>query len=153
MLIYCHDMYEFWFTIICIDMNVILDISTTIEQLYRQFWLPVNGSTQRIFFIEIQQWGLILVLMCLCWGKMWKSNVKNIFSYPMLACQQVGVKSNHMVLLGVSWSHNNLNQLAMSAHSRQLERQNIIDRMHTWPQCSVITSEDILTTKYGFNLR
>ena len=29
----------------------------------------------------------------------------------------------------------------------------IIARMHTWQQCSVTTSEDILTTKYGFNLQ
>ena len=41
----------------------------------------------------------------------------------------------------------------MPAHSRQSERQNIIDGTHTWQQCSVTTSEDILTTKYGFNLR
>ena len=39
------------------------------------------------------------------------------------------------------------------AHRRQSERQNIIARKHTWQQCSVSTSEAILTTKYGFNLR
>ena len=43
--------------------------------------------------------------------------------------------------------------LTMSAHCRQSERQNIIDRRHTWQQCSVTISEDILTTKCGFNLR
>ena len=41
----------------------------------------------------------------------------------------------------------------MPAHSRQSERQNIIARTHTWQQCSLSTSEAILTTKYGFNLR
>ena len=30
------------------------------------------------------------------------------------------------------------------------ERQNIMDRTHTWQKCSVTISEDILTTKYGF---
>ena len=43
--------------------------------------------------------------------------------------------------------------LTMSAHCRQSKRQNIIDRTHTWQQCSVTLSGDILTTKYGFNLR
>ena len=33
------------------------------------------------FFIEIQRQGEILSPMRLCSGKMWKSNVKNIFSY------------------------------------------------------------------------
>ena len=41
----------------------------------------------------------------------------------------------------------------MLAHSRQSERQNIINRMHTWQQCSVTISEDISTTKYAFKLR
>ena len=35
----------------------------------------------------------------------------------------------------------------------QVEWRNIIDKTHTWQQCSVTTSEDILTTKYGFNLK
>ena len=41
----------------------------------------------------------------------------------------------------------------MPALSRQSERQNIIARTHTWQQCSVSTSQAILATKYGFNLR
>ena len=41
----------------------------------------------------------------------------------------------------------------MPAHSRLSERLNIIDRTHTWQQSSVTISEDILTIKYGFNLR
>ena len=49
------------------------------------------------------------------------------------------------------WLRNHL--LHMPAHRRQSERQNIIARKHTWQQCSVSTSEAILTTKYGFNIR
>ena len=41
----------------------------------------------------------------------------------------------------------------MSAHSGKLEGQNIMHWMHTWQQCSVIISEDILKTKYYFDLR
>ena len=41
----------------------------------------------------------------------------------------------------------------MSAHCRQSEQQNIIDRTHTWQQYSVTILGDISTTKYGFNLR
>ena len=65
--------YELWFAIICIDMDLILDLSTAIN---------------------------------------------SAITY----------------------------QLTLSAHSRQSERQNIIDRMHTWQQCSVTISDDILTT-------
>ena len=63
----------------------------------------------------------------------------------------VGVKSNYVVLRGVSWLHNHLPY--MPAQSRQSERQHIIHRTHTWQQCLVARSEDIPTTKYGFNLR
>ena len=35
--------------------------------------------------------------------------------------------------------------LTMSAHSRESKREDIIDRTHTWQQCSVTISEDILT--------
>ena len=45
------------------------------------------------------------------------------------------------------------NHLPPHVQSLQSERQNIIDRMHTWQHCSVTMSKDILTTKYGFNLR
>ena len=41
----------------------------------------------------------------------------------------------------------------MSAHSRESERQNIIDKTHTWQQCLVIISEEILKAKYDFDLR
>ena len=46
-------------------------------------------STRRIFFIEIQWQGIILAPMCLK-GKIWKSNVKNIFHIP---CWPVGVST------------------------------------------------------------
>ena len=85
--------------------------------------------------------------MCLCYGKTWKSNVNNIYHIP---CWPVGM-SEHVVLWGVSRLRNHLPD--MPANSRQWDRQNIKDRTHTWQQCSVTTSEDILTTKYGFNLR
>ena len=55
----------------------------------------------------------------------------------------------------ISWLCNNLPayQLTMSAHSRRLKQQNIIDRTHTWQQYSVTILEDILTTKCGFTDR
>ena len=48
-------------------------------------------------FIEIQRQGKILSPMRLCSGKMWKTNVKNIFSYDF-PHWPVGVKSYHVVL-------------------------------------------------------
>ena len=48
-------------------------------------------------FIEIQRQGKILPPICLCSGKMWKTNVKSIFSYDF-PCWPVGVKSYHVVL-------------------------------------------------------
>ena len=48
-------------------------------------------------FIEIRRQGKILLSMCLCSGKMWKSNVKNIFSYNFPRWP-AGVKSYHVVL-------------------------------------------------------
>ena len=49
----------------------------------------VNGSTRKIFCIEIQWQGKILAPTCLCQGKMWKSHLKNIFHIPRWP---VGVK-------------------------------------------------------------
>ena len=76
-----------------------------------------------------------------------KSNINTIFHIP---CWPVGLWK-HVVLRGVFWLRNHLPH--MPAHSRQSKRQNIVDRTHTWQQCSVTTSKDILTTKYSFNLR
>ena len=70
----------------------------------------------------------------------------------MLACRSVN-RPKHVVRWyeGFPWLRNHLPH--MPAHSRQSGRQNIIAKTHTWQQCSVSTSEAILTTKYGFNLR
>ena len=62
-----------------------------------------------------------------------------------------GVKSNHMVLHN-PWSAAWLRNHSCTYHV-STQRQNIIDKTHTWQQCSVTISEDILTTKYCFNLR
>ena len=86
---------------------------------------------------------------------MWKSNVKNIFH---IACWPVGVSTGQNMwyagtrgfLIAADCA---ITYHFMPAHSRQSERQNIVARTHTWQQCSVSTSEAILTTKYGFNLR
>ena len=50
-----------------------------------------------ILFIEIQWQGIILAPMWLCQGKMWKSKVKNIFSYHFPRWP-VGVKPCYAVL-------------------------------------------------------
>ena len=81
---HCHadlsSWYEFWFAIICVDMNVISDLfqGTATQQFLETVSIP---TTMRILFIEIQWQGIILAPMCLCQGKMWKSKVKNVFSY------------------------------------------------------------------------
>ena len=59
----------------------------------------------------------------------------------MLACRSVYVKPRG---IQVSTHH---------AHSRQSGRQNILDRTHTWQQCLVTISEDILTNKYVVYLK
>ena len=51
-----------------------------------------------LFFIEIQRQGIIQTPMCLCWGKMWKSKVKNIFNI----ISHVGLK--------FPWLRNQLNK-------------------------------------------
>ena len=108
------------------------------------------NSKRRIFFIEIQRHEIILSPMCRCYCKMWKSNVKSIvISHVGLpALSQTTCFSDEFPWSVIAQS------LTMSAHCRQSpERQNIIDRTHTWQQCSVTISGDISTTKYGFNLR
>ena len=54
-------------------------------------------TAMRILFIEIQWQGIILALMCLCQGKTWKSEVKNIFPYHFPRWP-VGVKPCYAVL-------------------------------------------------------
>ena len=68
--------------------------------------MPVNGSTWIIFYWNTTT-GIILAPMCLWQGKMWKSNVKNIFHIPLWP---VGVKSNYVILRGVSWKRHYLIQ-------------------------------------------
>ena len=63
-------------------------------------------TPMRILFIEIQWQGTILGPMCLCQGKMWKSKVKNIFSYHFPRWP-VGVKPCHTVLK-FPWLRNHL---------------------------------------------
>ena len=76
-----------------------------------------------------------------------KSNVKNIFHIisrvGLSECSQTTWYSSFPIAPSFT----------MSAHNRESERQNIIDKMHTWQQCLVIISEDILKTKYDFYLR
>ena len=57
---------------------------------------------------------------------------------PLASCQHVG-----------AW----VDSVCMSAHSRQSERQNIIDRRHAWQQCLITISEGISTTKIWLNSR
>ena len=81
-----------------------------------------------------------------------KIKCKEYFSYPSLACQSVN-RPKHVVRWYEEFLDCATDHLPhMPAHSRQSGRQNIIARTHTWQQCSVSTSEAILTTKYGFNL-
>ena len=131
----------------CLEWSSMAAVSRALHEL----------STRRIFFIEIQGQKIILAPMCLCQGKMWKSYVKNIFH---IACWPVGVSTGQNTWYAHAGTRGFLiaadsaiTYHFMPAHSRQSERQNIIARTHTWQQCSVSTSEAILTTKYGFNLR
>ena len=93
--------YVFWFALICIDMNVISALSTAIQQFRDGFDSKKMGQHRphgwSPFFIEIQRQGKFLSPMRLCSGKMWKSNVKNIFSYNFPRWP-VGVKSYRVVL-------------------------------------------------------
>ena len=83
-------------------------------------------------------------------GSLLRTNVK-IKCKEYFSRWPVGVKSNNMVFRWVPWLRTLLPH--MPAHGRQSERQNIMDRMITWQKCSVTILEDILTTKYGLNLR
>ena len=121
--------YEFWFAIICIDINIILDLffyrNPTILETVSM--LVIKGSTRKnIFFIdEMQRQGIILSPMCI-WGKMCKWSVKNIchiISHVGLSeCSQTTCYSSFPIV----------QSLTISARSRESERQNIIDGTHTW---------------------
>ena len=64
----------------CLEWSSMAAVSRALREL----------STRRIFFIEIQRQGMILAPIFLCYGKMQKSNVKNIFHIP---CWPVGVST------------------------------------------------------------
>ena len=70
---------------ICVNMNVNLVLSAAIQQLNGfvcSKWVNTDLTKKQnrpFFFIKIQQQGKILSPMCIYWGKMWKSNEKNIF--------------------------------------------------------------------------
>ena len=64
----------------CLEWSSMAAVSQALHEL----------STRSIFFIEIQRQGIILAPVCLCSGKMWKSNVKSIFHTP---CWPVGVST------------------------------------------------------------
>ena len=108
--------YELWFAIICIDMDVILDFyhNPTILETVLIAWV----NTENVSHWNTTTWNN----SCLCLCKTWKSNVKNIF-----VISQVGLAKPH----GSPRSFQFAQSLTMSAHSRQSERQNIIDRTHT----------------------
>ena len=82
---------------------------------------------------------------------MWKSNVQNISLY--IPRWPAGVELNHVVLQGPGSE-----EFPDCAIIYRVSTQPVVGaakhhRTHTWQQCSVTTSEDIVTTKYGFNLR
>ena len=61
--------YEFWFAIICISMNIISDLSTTIRQFYRRFRFIATkwvNAGEFFFFFKYNDNGMIQALMCLC---------------------------------------------------------------------------------------
>ena len=136
---------EFWFAIICIDMNVILDLSNTIQQFQRWFLLPVNGPSQRILFYWNTTAGNNSSTDESLLRKNGEKNVKNIFT---LVCRSEikhrGTLRSFLIAQSLT-THASTQPAAGAA--------NIIDRMHTWKQCSVTISVDILTTQYVFNLR
>ena len=148
---YCHDMSSglrqhvpIWtsFRIFLPQCNNFRDSFDCLGQL----------KTENRFYWNTTTWNNFITDMSLLpdYCKMWKSNVKSIVishvGLPELS--QTTCFSDEFPGSVIAQS------LTMSAHCRQSpERQNIIDRTHTWQQCSVTISGDISTTKYGFNLR
>ena len=74
--------YELWIAILCIDMAVIF-LSFYRNPMILETVSPGGfdclGQHRESFFNGIQRHEIILAPMCLCYCKMWKSNVKNIF--------------------------------------------------------------------------
>ena len=87
---------------------------------------------------------------------MQKSNVKNIFHIPcwlvLSECQQA--KTRGTLVRGVSLIAQSLTAHASTPPAVGAAKHHSQKAYLTsWQQCSVSTSEAILTTKYGFNLR
>ena len=87
-----------------------------------------NGPTRRIFFY----WNTTTGNNSSTDSSLLRTSVK-IKCKEYFSRWPVGVKSNNVALRWVSWLRNHLPH--KPAHSRQPERQTIIDRMHTWQQC------------------
>ena len=100
----------------------------------------VNTDLIDIFIIEIQRHGIIIapIRLCYCLNVTIKCKKKFRIIYHDGLSQWIQTTWYSCLVIAQS--------LTMSAHSRQSERQNIIDRTHDWRQSSVIISEDILTT-------
>ena len=137
MLIYHHDMSSGlrYYVSIWASFWVFLPQSNNFRDGFR-----FPGSTRRIFFVEIQH-EIILAPMCLCQRKVWKSNA--IFFISHVGLPEFNCSSPR------GYSEEFPADCAITYHV-STQRQNIIDTTHTWQQCSVTISEDILTTKYGF---
>ena len=112
----------------------------------RMMWMNRTSQRAAIFpprkKTQVRQWKMIIKF------EQMKYSVYIILvsSIMIFLCLHslTGVKSNHMVLRNPD--------CAITYHV-STQRQNIIDRNHTWQQCSITMWGDILTTKYGFNLR
>ena len=87
----------------CLEWSIMAAVSRALHEL----------STRRIFFIEIQRQGIILIIY-LCQGEMRKSNANNIFHIPRWPVRV----SNHSVQRGVSRLRNHLPQCQHTAGSQ-----------------------------------
>ena len=98
----CNNMcrYERYFGSFYRNPTILEMVSTAIKSVS-------TPTVMRILFIEIQWQKIIIAPMCLCHGKMWKSKVKNIFSYHF-PLWPVGVKPYHHVVLKFPWLRNHL---------------------------------------------
>ena len=109
--------------------------------------MPVNGSTRDNIFYWNKMTGNNSSRDVFLLGKMWKSNVKNIFSYHFPRWP-MGVKSNHVVLTFPACT------ITYHVSTKPgSERQHITEWMHIWQQCPVTILEDISTNKYDSDLR
>ena len=119
--------YEFWFAIICIDMGIILDLSTTVPQFQRRFQLPVklNGPGKWANMNNLFYWTTMTGNYSSTDGSLLKKNVKIKCKecFPRLLVKQRGYFEEFPDCA--------ITYHICQHHSWQPERQNIIDRMHT----------------------